>query len=627
MARGADDTTPNIGYQSNGGEEIVGASSAQVIEPEQFHNEEIYRIYLSSNLGITPEYRDNFRAAVLEEGDLIVECCDREIDLSKIMGRIRIADAVIIAVNGPDSVISNHTCASCVLNGKCEKSNGTDCSMLISEFEYYYAKSCDKEIRYILFGSSNGYGVRRDARIEKFYEQLPNSIKRTVIIDNKDALASVYRNFRSELKSKTPGLCIKNNQENDGILRVLNKCVQLDSVPQTIGQYTITSGEMNANGGSEIHILTNEMCNYDFTPMSSLTIAINTQKGVQYYYYGTKSAEENYNLFKDRISDYYEKSFKARRRVVAWIRQAKFNNNSFNDFFSNIYFNRTIRSIVTTLLLQCGQQDKLETILQLCEEKIRQKGLKISIDSTLETDRSRIDDWISAKRFYTDESKIYKFIENLSVLIDPLKSDTHISNKAFIRDFLAKLEALNYMALLTRWQASTDENLELSESEIEIVLEYFKYKDNIIGGAEPKNVIISEPIEAWLRPKKGELIGNENDEFIKENIKSYLKNIHFCLIEDNNPFVLGFNFVLFFDYNPKNQGCDAAAWYTTYVRNDSPNTEAIDNTILMVDIDDKQSLYKEIQNIYKQLIISNGTALSVLKDTGSIIVKRLGIEQ
>ena len=98
MARGAEDTTEYGNLNPNGDEEAVKTTSAQVIEPEQFHNEEIYRVYVSANPGIS-KFRDAFRSAILDEGDLIIECCDRKIDLAKIMGRIDISDAVIIAVD------------------------------------------------------------------------------------------------------------------------------------------------------------------------------------------------------------------------------------------------------------------------------------------------------------------------------------------------------------------------------------------------------------------------------------------------------------------------------------------------------------------------------------------------
>lgn len=626
MANGASDRD-EYGVGSENLADQLERADAQVIQPEQFHNEEIYRVYLSANRGIA-NFKDAFRSAILDEGDLLIECCDREIDLAKIMGRINVADAVIIAVNALDSIIANHQCNSCILKDKCDKANDGNCSCFIFEFEYYYALSCNKEIRFILLSSSNDYNSTRDEKIENFYVQLPNSIKRTVIIDNKDALASVYRNFRSELKGRHLGLSIKNEHESDKILRVLNECVQLGGVPQTIGQYTITSGEMNANAGSEIHILTNEMRNYDFTALSSLTISINTKKGVQYYYYGNKETKAEFELFKTTLPDFYEKRFKARQRVVAWIRQAKFDYESFSDFLNIISFNKTIRGIVTYLLMQCSQIDKINDILALCDEGLKSKPYKTTIDSLLDIDCSRLKKWITWRnKDFTDDSGIYKYIDKLSVLIEPLKSNEHIINKAFIKEFLTKLEALNNMALLTRWQAPTDDvYIKLSETEIEDLINFFKYKDSARGGEDLRNVIISEPIEEWLKPKKGEIIGAERTEFMDQDIDRYLQNMHFCLIEDNNPFILAYNFVLFLGYNPKNKSKDSAAWYTTYINNDNTSTNiVIDNAILMVDIDEKLKTYMHIQDIYKQLIVSNESAITELRKTNSRILQCLGI--
>ena len=90
-------------------------SDAQVIEPEQINNASIYRVYLSASNGIR-KYRDTFRKAILNAGDLVTETCG-EIDASKIMGRINVADAVVIAIDDKDIPIPNHSCSKCPLSG------------------------------------------------------------------------------------------------------------------------------------------------------------------------------------------------------------------------------------------------------------------------------------------------------------------------------------------------------------------------------------------------------------------------------------------------------------------------------------------------------------------------------
>ncbi len=626
MANGASDRD-EIEIESEKPIGQVEQIKAQVIEPEQINNATIYRVYLSASNGIK-KYRDTFRKVILNAGDLVIETCG-EFDASKMMGRINVADAVIIAIDDKDVPIPNHCCSKCPLSGTCIKAKekqSDNCASYVFEFEFHFAQLCEKPILFLV-NQQDSFNISTDQRIVDYYNNLTNSkdLQKSIAgFDNQEFIKSLYLGFRTTLAGKAFGLCAKNELEGDKLLRALNQCVQLGSVPQTIGQYTITSGEMSANAGSEIHILTNEMCNYDFTAMSSLTISINTQRGVQYYYYGTSEAEKDYKTFKERIGDYHRKSFKARKRVVAWIRQAKCDAKSFSKFLDIISINNSLSAIVTYLLMQCNQYDKVGTILIQCKE-----GCKTKKSTTIETplifDRARLCEWISGK-IYTDESKIYRLIDNLSVLIEPLKSDSDISNKAFIKEFLINLEALNNMALLTRWQSSPDDwTIELDDNEIEQLIDYFKYKDRAIGGTVKSNIIISEHIEDWIKPKKGEIIGVDNGEYSEQNIERYLNNIHFCLVKDNNPYILGYNFVLFLDYNPRNMGRDAAAWYTTYVRNDNKGGEAIDNSILMVDIEAEHSLYAEIKAIYRQLIVSNKMALLELKKSKSNILRRLEI--
>lgn len=67
-------------------------------------------------------------------------------------------------------------------------------------------------------------------------------------------------------------------QDSDALLRIMNKCIQRETDRRTVGHYVIESGEMSRmENGDELHILTNEYMNYDFTPISSLAIAINTK--------------------------------------------------------------------------------------------------------------------------------------------------------------------------------------------------------------------------------------------------------------------------------------------------------------------------------------------------------------
>ena len=604
-------------------------SDAQVIEPEQINNASIYRVYLSASNGIR-KYRDTFRKAILNAGDLVTETCG-EIDASKIMGRINVADAVVIAIDDKDIPIPNHSCSKCPLSGSCikAKEKTTDaCVSYVFEFEFRFARLCKKPVLFLVNQQGSFY-ISSDQRIVDYYNNLIPSedLQKSIAdFDNQEFIKSLYLGFRTPLAGKTVGLCVKNELEGDKLLRVLNKCVQLGSVPQTIGQYTITSGEMSANAGSEIHILTNEMYNYDFTAMSSLTIAINVARGVHYYYYGTSKDEETFNVFKQRIGNYLQTSLKAKNNVVAWIRQAKCDVKTFGEFLNIISINRTIRGIVGHLLMQCNQYDeKNATILQQCEEGCLKVKRTVTIDTPLNFDKTRLCDWISGKIF-TDESKIYRLIENLSVLLKPLKNDLEISNKAFIKEFITKLEALNNMALLTRWQATPDDwEFVPSEEEKEQLIDYFKYKDRTIGGSVKANTIISEQIEEWIKTKEGEIIGVKNGEFVEQDIERHKSNIHFCLISDNNPYVLAYSFVLFLDYNPRNMGRDAAAWYTTYARSDNPSVDAIDNAILMVDIEATHNLYSEIQAVFRQLIVSNETALAELKKSKSNILQRLEI--
>lgn len=407
-----------------------------------------------------------------------------------------------------------------------------------------------------------------------------------------------------------------NINEANKLLQILNKCVQFGSVSQTVGKYTMTSGEMTAPEGSEIHILSNEMYNYDFTAMSALTISIATKRGVKYFYYATDEEKEKFDSFKERIRYYYTKSLKSRQKVVAWIRQAKSNTAMFDDLFFITKTNRTLREIIKVLLTQCGKENKIKDV----ELAI---GNSYNLDKQLNTDEVKLKRWISGE-IMNDESSIYKWINAMSLLIKPILQDDELKTNNYIRDFIRKIEYINNMALLSRWQLSPkDWTIALSDDDQEELINFFKWKDE---NDKENTCIITDEIEFWLKSDE-EIVGASGGEFIEQDVDSYLNNIVFCEVENNKPYELAYNFCIFIGYEPKRRTPNtAAAWYTTYSANNSKDCEIIDNDLFMVDIGAHQQVFDDLKGVFIGLILNNDQTMKTLKKNKSKMIKFLGIK-
>lgn len=410
---------------------------------------------------------------------------------------------------------------------------------------------------------------------------------------------------------------LQNNYNNNEMLLILSKAVHCGSVQQTIGQYTVTSCEMDrTNPGDEFHILSNELENYDFTPLSSLTIAINTMKDVHYCYYGTADQERVINSFKETIITYYKKGVKARLNVVAWIRKRKCEYEDLDYFFTRYLLGRSFSEFVKllyrddNLIKELGSTyfSDIDPRKILCDRSFKEtiiKWAKPQSTADFPSDRTR--------------KRIYKLIEMLKTAVSPLNEE-HIENGLLsqikhapeIINLLETVNLLDKMMLLTRWQTTSELENNPSEEEIQELFAYFATN-------KANERIISAPIQEWLSPEEGESLCGELS-LDQEQIQKWLDNIHFCCVEDNNPFRLCYSFTLFYCVEGP-----AACWYTTLEKSGNhPRARAnlpIDNPLFMVEFSENDVLCADIEKCYLGLIRNNTKTLEELRKFNSIILE------
>ena len=422
----------------------------------------------------------------------------------------------------------------------------------------------------------------------------------------------------------------------DRLLRVLSACTQEKGEPRTIGIYTIESGEMvDAADGDEIHIITNEIYNYDFTPMSSLTIAINTQKGVRYYYYVPTNRIEAVQLLKQRIADYYRQTYKVKRGVVSWIRRAKSQLYKYDEFLNSIK-NLSVRHIVERLLIESGIGVNSSILDEMCDTiceatQIRNREALAFLNINVQ----RILDWISGRNENNNNirSTIYTDIDKMCALLTPFygKYREYRNTYAAIKSFCDKLELLKHMKMLTVWHAEDPQDNRVNVGErpsAEEIEEILRTTFSTFQSSK-KEVSIPFPMYDWLRPqydKDGKLLDYNGEVVIDESdIEQWLKNIHCCPISDEKPYTLCYNFSLFLCHGGTEDA--DAAWYETWEKNapTKPNDDAVDNDLIMIGFKSSSSVYKELKECYKRIVLANSVAHEELKRSNSKLLEVLKI--
>lgn len=408
------------------------------------------------------------------------------------------------------------------------------------------------------------------------------------------------------------------SQTSDALLKIMNKCIQRGTDSRTVGHYVITSGEMSRmSDGEEIHILSNEYMNYDYTPVSSLAIALNTKKGIHYYYYGTKEQETVILSLKERVKSYYQKGLKAKDKIARWVRKAKSSLYNYQDFLRSLC-GYSIGNIVKSVIIGSNIAEvEKEGIIDVILDDIKTKnGKEATYEMPNLANLKIVLDWIDGVGKTQNDEDVYRFIDELGILIYSIKDDENLMRDIFIKDFCDKIQLLLDMKEFAIWQ--TKNGYKINPDRIDYLLRVFQYKDNN-AMSDKFNELISAPMREWLKSAKDETDGGMV--YCEESeMNSWADNIHFCVLNDENPYTLCYSFTLFLGEEGQ-----AAAWYTTYKDNTNGDDSALDNQLLMIDILRGDPLLGEIEEAFKTIIISDDSVKAILNNSNSRIIKLLGI--
>ena len=406
-----------------------------------------------------------------------------------------------------------------------------------------------------------------------------------------------------------------NSTESDRLLRIMSTCIQEQFRTRTVGQYIIESREMvNTMGGNEIHIITNEIPHYDFNPIASLAIAINTQKqeGVHYYYYVTENHVSKITNLKDRVRQYYSQTLEVRKSVLSWIRSTMSKQYDYKDFFDDIK-----RSSIRGIIEELFNVDNDATRRNMCERICEALSIQNAITHAFgRMNMDNINDWLSGIENQTDIGTMYNNIDKICALLSAFDDETNneILNNSVIREFRDKLELLKHLKMLTIWY--TDD----SSSDRVTSLE----RDDIIGILRTiyAGINAPRPMQEWLEKQCQDNApkGSRELDVDKDTINRYLSNIH-CFTIDDDPYTLCYNFALFLCRDGRS--ITDAAWYTTCEKRYLNSLDNVDNDLIMIGFNKGTTVYNEIMECYVNIVKKNPEIMEELKKNHSMLYKKI----
>ncbi len=104
------------------------------------------------------------------------------------------------------------------------------------------------------------------------------------------------------------------------LTNILLESLQNGVKVKKISEYVLGSREMQSKEKTEIHLLTNNLVDYDFTVIAKMAIATNIQRDIKYIYYVPHNCIQDYYSLRNQITHYAKKTEQALCEIDSWLR-------------------------------------------------------------------------------------------------------------------------------------------------------------------------------------------------------------------------------------------------------------------------------------------------------------------
>lgn len=399
------------------------------------------------------------------------------------------------------------------------------------------------------------------------------------------------------------------------LLLLLNELVQCKCEAKEVSDYILESRELLLainEPQTELHIITNELINYDSTVLASMAISANIlgkplkdgkiikflpqEKGVKYIYYCPNSCKQSFEKFRHRIIKFVRRDDESRLEVDGWVRWNYSRRNKLFKKLSQLDGKPPLDFINCLFNVTADKKDEL---VEICKNNEALFG--IGNEFVISKD---IENWLQG----SGQVKKVEKVKTLDKFLSSLCANKTESDFKLYKGFtlLSLYNSIHNLLLLSEWQLG---NSNLQSSEREKIFKYIFSSE--FDDTEYSWDSIREQFENWLAPSDMELCGVLNID--QEIIDAALNNLVFCPIESDN-IVLSYNFCLFITSKNSN----SAAWYVTAEKN-SQGSLSSDNTLFIFQTIDRDEVSR-ILNGYKVLISHNPNISTILQNLNSRIL-------
>lgn len=404
---------------------------------------------------------------------------------------------------------------------------------------------------------------------------------------------------------------------------LINACVRNKCTARPISDDIKESTEISADSLKEMHVLSNEMLEYDCNTYSCMVIASNLlgdeevvdgikifqpdKCGVKYYYYTPNGCEVECTTAFDKVKDFVRKTRNSRREVTSLIRREFSTRNKVDSFFRD-FNDMTIANFKEQYHVEDSSDDE-QRFNKLFYGEPAQSYFAYSDKADVFSVPDEFLAWIcgdNEKYSYNTMIEVsYEFIGFIQKFVEFLKTAKDINTVSL--DLLERrCTYLERFKQLEEWQMGHLHSLSVSDSKrlVNYLLDY-------TADAGNKRVKKFPRLANWMQfhhDKEGKVCDLD-----EATIEKAFANLICVPVQEDERLRLCYSFAFFVGRTET-----SGAWYTTGsgIINDRE-----ENTVTTYNISRQSPEYDGILNAFSYMISINPQAKSLLKSTNSDLLR------
>lgn len=401
-------------------------------------------------------------------------------------------------------------------------------------------------------------------------------------------------------------------------------CVKNKCSSRSISDDIKESTEVSADALKEMHVLSNELLEYDCNTYSCMVIASNLlgteesmrgvktyapdKNGVKYYYYVPAGYEVECNTAFEKLKDFLKKTRSSRREVTSLIRREFSARNKVATFFRE-FNSMTLEDFKEQYHVE--DPDDVKNFNKLFYGEISQSYFAYSDTTDVFSVPEEFLAWIDGSddrySYNTMIEVSYEFIDFIGAFVQFLENAKDINSVSF--ELLKKRYTyLERFKRMEEWQMGNLHNISVSESKrlINYLLDY-------TADAGNKSVKKFPGLANWMQFHYDQN-GNPCD-LDEKTIELALNNLVCVPINEDEALKLCYSFALFIGRTDS-----SGAWYTT---GSGIIGEREENTVTTYAFERQSQEYGALIDAFSYMISINPSAEALLREKKSDILHML----